>query len=143
MRPGALTSRGFIFGMSILVLLTAAAVGFFVYQRVTASSTYTWSYIERADGSLYFGKAKLLEGGFVELTDVHVLVRPSLDEEASLSDQFRLETITPEVFAVSPIHIERDIRLGPNEVRQWGDVPMNSEIWLQLERVHKAYPQDE
>lgn len=143
MRPGALTSRGFIFGMGVLVLLTAAAVGFFMYQRVATSSTHAWSYIERADGSLYFGNAKLLEGGFIELANVHVLVRPSLDKEAGLSDQFRLETITPEVFAVSPVHIEGALRLGPNEVRQWGDVPINSEIWLQLERVHKAYLQDE
>lgn len=136
MRPGDIVSRRFVFGISTFILLTVLNFGLFVYWRDGHLFGSSWSYLMKSDGALLFGRVKLLEGGFVEVRDVYALVATKHLQGESAGDTFRLESLHEETFTLVPLNYEYGLHLGPNEVKQWGEVPAGSVIDKRLDALY-------
>lgn len=136
MNPRSASARRFVFGISIFVILTAINFVLFGYVRGEMGGRQ-WDYVQKTDDTILFGRVKLLEGGFIELTDAHTLIYTDHLQGELSGDQFRLESLNPKTAVISQMHSLEGVHIGPNEVRQWGRVPVDSQIGRQLEAVHK------
>jgi|GEM_PF-2268837 len=133
MKLRTLFTRRFLFGTAILIMLTAVNYGILLYVR-DGSLERPWSYVEKMDGTVLFGRAELLEGGFIDLSDVHSLTYTGHFQGSSEGGEFRIESLNPKMVTVTALDISGTLRIGPNTVRQWGTVPPDSQIYKQLER---------
>jgi hypothetical protein len=134
MESRKLFTRRFIFGIGVLFILTALNVGLFYYIR---QANAPWSYLEKNDGTVLIGKMTLLEGGYIEVDMVYTFSSVNHLQGESDGESFRIESLNPEL--VAPVRVEAldRLRIAPSEVKQWGEVSLDSKIYQQLKNENR------
>lgn len=136
MRPGDFLNRRFLFGVGALCIITAVNVGLYLYWKDGELFAPEWSYVVKSDDTILFGRIELLEGGFVELKDVYTLVLANHLQGESAGGDFRLESLNEQQFTLAPAGVHGHLRIGPLQVKQWGEVPSGSTLDRQLDALY-------
>lgn len=133
MEAGTISNRRFFWVITTLVILviaTAAAL-WYLFRPVKAK----WGFVEKTDDTILLGRIELLEGGFIAIEDVYQLVYHRPQREVRSGGEFQLEAFGQGAVTVEPAITFERARIGPLEVRRWGDVPAGSRIEERLNQL--------
>lgn len=133
MQPRKIFTRRFLFGFVILLLLTGVNVGLFWYARHNPLDAF--SFVQKTDGTIFFGKVRLLDGGYLQLDEVYTFHRVDNPQGMTEGGDFRIESLNPETLTIVREDGFDGIRIGPADIKQWGDIPTDSVIGKQIIRL--------
>lgn len=124
-------TRRFLFGFLFVFLLTGLNAGLFWYAR-KASTASPYSFVEKSNGIILLGRIKSLDGGYLELNEAYTFHEAQNLQGVIAGGEFRVESLNPNTLKLVREEGFDGLRIGPSDIKQWGDVPLDSTIGKQL-----------
>lgn len=127
---------GFSF-LIIIVILLVGVGGYFLYKSATSSAIDNTRYqaVFLTNGQVYFGKLKMLNGGYMKLNDIYYLQTKAKSAEAGLQDSSDSSTDVTLIKLGNEIHgPEDEMIISKDQILFFENMKSNSTVSLSIEK---------